>query len=269
MIAIDTHAHVFSQHDTCIATARYTPSYDADIETFIGHLDAHGLSHAVLVQPSFFGSNNQVLLNAIQQAPERLKGVAVVEHHISTDALKDLKNSGIVGIRINLFGLPRPDLNQADWHTFLQRLEQVGLLIELHAPPAYLLHLLPQLAQYQLQVVIDHFARPDPSKGLEDPNYQALFKLLNPQQHWVKVSAYYRLAACEQQLDVAQKAFAQLKSQGMLHRLLWGSDWPHTQHEQWVSYDKVLAMFKRIVSDPSEQALILGLNAAVLFDFVQ
>lgn len=269
MIAIDTHAHVFFQHDSCIATARYTPSYDADIDTFIGHLDAHGLSHAVLVQPSFFGSHNQVLLNAIQHAPERLKGIAVVENDISLNALKDLKNSGIVGIRLNLFGLPRPDLSQADWHAFLQRLEQVQFQIELHAPPAYLVALLPQLAQYHIQVVIDHFARPDPSKGLEDPDYQATLKLLNPQQHWVKVSGYYRLATCEQQLEVAQTAFAQLQSQGMLNRLLWGSDWPHTQHEQWVSYDKAMAMFKSIVPDPKQQSLILGQNAAILFDFVR
>jgi len=29
MNSIDTHAHVFSAHDQFIATARYTPNYDA------------------------------------------------------------------------------------------------------------------------------------------------------------------------------------------------------------------------------------------------
>lgn len=267
MTAIDTHAHVFSQHDQCIATARYTPDYNAPIETFIGHLDTFGLSQAVLIQPSFFGNNNQVMLDAIQYAPERLKGIAVVDHSISLSSLVELKQQGIVGIRLNLFGLPVPDLDQADWQIFMRHLEQVNFQIELHAPPADLIQILPQLNQYQLDIVIDHLGRPDPEKGLDDPNYQAFLKLLNPQRHWIKVSAYYRLAAYEQQVHIAQQAFEQLKSQGLLNKLIWGSDWPHTQHEQHVSYEAALDTFKRIVPDPVEQDLILKLNPKALFHF--
>lgn len=267
MTCIDTHAHVFSKHDQCLQTARYTPNYNATAQDYISRLDELGFTHGVLVQPSFFGTDNHVMLGAIQQYPKRLKGIAVVEHTASLDELKALKAQGIAGIRLNLFGLTVPVLNTPEWNTFLTHLETLEWQLELHAPPAYLVIVLPLLNQYHLDIVIDHFGRIDPIKGIDDPDYQTFLDLLNVEKHWIKVSGFYRLGALPVNIDIAQQAFNLFKNKGFIHRMVWGSDWPHTQHEAKMSYQLVLDTFRKIVPDIEEQKMILGENASRLFKF--
>ena len=88
-------------------------------------LDAHGISHAVLVQPSFLGTDNRFLLEALRAAPQRLQGVAVVAPDIGEPAWQALADGGICGIRLNLVGLPLPDLTQSDWQRLLARAEEL------------------------------------------------------------------------------------------------------------------------------------------------
>ncbi|MFV5516278.1 amidohydrolase family protein [Acinetobacter gerneri] len=267
MFAIDTHAHVFSKNDPCIATARYQPDYDASVSQYLAHLDQHHLSHGVLVQPSFFGFDNHVMLDAIAQHPKRLKGIAVVPYTITINELITLNNQGVVGARINLFGKELPDLTSIEWKSFLNHLSFINWQIELHAPPSYLVQILPYLAEYKLNVVIDHFGRIDPEKGILDPDYQSFLQMLDINQHWIKVSGFYRLGKFPENVARATQAFELLKAKGFLPKMVWGSDWPHTQHESSVNYSQAFETFKQIVTDPEDRKLILGENAKNLFYF--
>lgn len=267
MNAIDTHAHVFSTQDQCIETARYIPHYDASVQSFISHLDSNHLTHGILVQPSFLGTDNHAMLNAIQQYPDRLKGIAVVDHTTPSHELFKLKEQGIVGVRLNLFGLALPSLNTTEWQIFLRTLETLNWQIELHAPPKYLVQLLPQLSEYNINVVIDHFGRVDPIKGIDDPDYQQFLNLLDVKQHWIKVSGFYRLGTDSENINIARQAYNLLKEKGLLHKLIWGSDWPHTQYETTITYAESFNILKKIVVDEKEQFLILNQNPNKLFDF--
>ncbi|KZA36894.1 4-sulfomuconolactone hydrolase [Acinetobacter baumannii] len=207
------------------------------------------------------------MLNAIQQYPDRLKGIAVVQHTTTFNELVNLKAQGIVGVRLNLFGLNLPALNTPDWQKFLRNVESLNWQVELHAPPKYLVQLLPQLNEYSFDVVIDHFGRVDPVKGIEDPDYQKFLSLLNVKQHWIKVSGFYRLGATPSNINIAQQAYNIFKEKGFLHKLIWGSDWPHTQHESLITYEDAIKAFKQIVFDKHEQCLILNQNPTELFGF--
>lgn len=267
MNCIDTHAHVFSTQDHSIETARYAPDYDATVQSFISHLDQHSFTHGILVQPSFLGTNNQAMLNAIQQYPDRLKGIAVIQPSTTFDELLQLKEQGIVGVRLNLFGLNPPALKTPEWQKFLQNVESLNWQVELHAPPKCLVQLLPQLSEYTFEVVIDHFGRVDPVRGINDPDYLKFLSFLNVKQHWIKVSGFYRLGATPNSINTAQHAYNILKEKGFLHKLIWGSDWPHTQHESLITYEDAIHAFKQIVVDEKEQSLILNQNPTELFGF--
>ena len=261
---IDTHAHVFS-HDVDFADkARYTPQYTVTVEDYIQQLDDNGFDKGVLIQPSFLGTDNRYMLAAIAAYPERLKGVAVVDKDIDTVALQQLNEQGIIGARLNLFGKPCPDLTEPSWQRFLERIAQLGWQVEIHATPDYLLKLLPALKAYDVDVVIDHFGRFDPKKGVQDADYQQVLALLDPAQHWVKVSAYYRLGD-DNGVQNATQALALLRAYGMDQRLIWGSDWPHTQHD--IGFAKALATLKTIVNDAALVKQILTVNNAALFHF--
>ena len=75
--AVDTHAHVFTR-DLPMPDQRRAPSgYDARPEDYLQQLDANGISHGVLVQPSFLGTDNSYLVDALRRYPQRLRGIAV------------------------------------------------------------------------------------------------------------------------------------------------------------------------------------------------
>lgn len=263
---VDTHAHVFTKN-VAVSNARYQPSYDATPENYIGLLDAHQMQFGVLIQPSFLGTDNSYMIDTIKQYPSRLKGVAVVPFDSSLSELRSLASQGIVGARLNLFSKSLPEFASNEWLTFISNLSTINWQVELHCPPSYHVPLLTELKKFDVQVVLDHFGRIDPTKGFNDPDYHTLLSLLDPEQHWIKVSGFYRLGQDQEGIALAQQAYNALKEKGMLHRLVWGSDWPHTQHESMITYDKTIDAFHQIVTDPSERELILTTNAYQLFGF--
>ncbi len=50
-------------------------------------------------------------------------------------------------------------------------------------------------------------------------------------------------------------------------RLLWGSDWPHTQFESAVTYGATVAQLEAWLPDPQERGIVLGETPMSLFRF--
>ncbi|MGO1627031.1 MAG: amidohydrolase family protein, partial [Halomonadaceae bacterium] len=80
---VDSHAHIFRNDLPLASHRRYSPNYNATVEQYIGHLDHCGISHGVLVQPSFLGTDNHYLVSALRQYPSRLRGTVVVDRDIT------------------------------------------------------------------------------------------------------------------------------------------------------------------------------------------
>lgn len=265
---VDAHAHVFSQALTLAGGRRYTPDYDATLADYLQHLHANGLSHGVLVQPSFLGTDNRYLLAALQQAPEQLRGVVVVDRDITHDTLQAMARQGVVGVRLNLVGQPLPDFGEPGWAVFFQRLVELGWHVELHRELDDLPHLVRQLLPFGVKLVIDHFGRPDARRGVDQPMFGTLLALGASRQVWLKVSGIYRLAGTpEQNLEFACAAVPLLAQSFGLERLVWGSDWPHTQHENHVSYASVLEQRQALGCSPSMRQALLIDTPSRLFGF--
>ncbi|WP_434651869.1 amidohydrolase family protein [Pseudomonas sp. R3-56] len=268
MTGIDCHAHVFSRELELAAVRRYTPDYDATLAQYLNHLQTHGLSHGVLVQPSFLGTDNRYLLAALEQAPEQLRGVVVVEPDISRVELEEMARLGVVGVRLNLMGTASPDFREILWKDFLGHLAELDWHVELHAPVEHVPGLIRQLMPFGVRLVVDHFGRPDARSGLDQPGYPELMTLGASGQVWMKVSGIYRLAGTEQQnLAFARSALGLLEQSFGAHRLVWGSDWPHTQHEAVIGFDTVMRQLQDLqISLPFMRALMVETPRA-LFRF--
>ncbi|SET73670.1 Predicted metal-dependent hydrolase, TIM-barrel fold [Pseudomonas sp. NFR09] len=265
---IDAHAHVFSQALTLAGERRYTPRYDATLADYLGHLHANGLSHGVLVQPSFLGTDNGYLLAALQQAPDQLRGVVVLERDIPHDALRAMARAGVVGVRLNLVGRALPDFAEPGWKVFFEHLVALGWHVELHREVADLPQLVRQLLPFGIKLVVDHFGRPDARLGVAQRDFAELLDLGLSGQLWLKVSGIYRLGGSPaQNLEFARQAMPLLQQSFGLHRLVWGSDWPHTQHETSVDYPTVIEQRQALGwSTPVAQALLIDTPRA-LFGF--
>jgi predicted TIM-barrel fold metal-dependent hydrolase len=263
---IDTHAHIFEQNLPMVQGRRYSPAYDALVEHYISHLDRNGLSGGVLVQPSFLGKDNHYMLDALKRYPKRLRGIAVVDRTISAEALDDLAQRGVVGIRLNLVGKTLDDYAEPDWQAFFEKLAERGLQVEIQRSFDDFSHFLPAMLTCGVTVVIDHFGLPAGGIDLQKPAHRLLLGMLDNAQLWVKLSASYRSALDEAQ---RQEAFVQLrKACGGIERFLWGSDWPHTQFEDRTDFDAQYALLRALILDETERNQVLINNPAGLFRFV-
>lgn len=227
--AIDTHAHVFLEQLGAVPGSRYAPSGDAALSDYLRLLDAHGIAGAFLVQPSFLGTDNAFMLSAVASAPARLRAVAVVEPDTDDEALSALAARGVVGVRLNLIGKATPDLSALPYRGLLNRLRRGGLFLELHAEGAQWAELLPPARTSGVTLVIDHFGRPSGAAPDGGEDVSPVLAAFGDPRVYVKFSAPYRFPA-----DAAAVARAFLARDA--GRILWGSDWPFTQHREVVDY---------------------------------
>src|SRR5215210_2786159 len=101
--ACDTHAHICGPMERHPYSDRrvYTPP-DALLPAYRHMLETLGVERAVLVQPSVYGSDNTVMLNAMAQLGGHCRAVAVVGDDVSDAELKRLHDAGVRGVRVNV-----------------------------------------------------------------------------------------------------------------------------------------------------------------------
>lgn len=262
VVGVDTHAHIFHRGLPLVPGRRYTLDYDATEADYLARLSGAGLSHGVLVQPSFLGTDNAYMIDALRRNPGKLKGIAAVDPAIGGDTLDEMDAAGVVGIRLNLIGLPVPDCRAEPWAGLFRKLADRDWVVEIHRGAADLSQLLPPILDYGLRVVVDHYGRPDPKLCADDPGFRGLLDLARVGQVWVKISAPYRSdadrAAEVRMSELLRAAFGPA-------RLLWGSDWPHTQFETRASYAGEFAALDYRVPDAAERRRVLVETPAELY----
>ena len=75
---LDAHVHAWPAEAGLRADRTYTPKRAFPVEDLLRVLDSHDIDGAVIVQPSFLGSDNSYLLSCLKAHPDRFRGVAVV-----------------------------------------------------------------------------------------------------------------------------------------------------------------------------------------------
>nr|WP_295834556.1 amidohydrolase family protein [uncultured Azospirillum sp.] len=263
---IDTHAHIFRPDLPMAAGRRYSPAYAAELSDWFALQDKAGFSQGVLIQPSFLGTDNSLIEAALRAHPERLRAVAVVDRSVTEDELDRLGALGFVGARLNLVGRELEDYGAAPWQDFFRRLAARCWQIEIQRRFDDLAEVVPAIAGSGVTVVIDHFGLPQ--GGIDPANRRHadfLDVLRRTPAVWVKLSAPYRAGLTP---DLAARSFDLLREAiGGSDRFVWGSDWPHTQHESETGYAAEVTRMHALIPDPAERTQILVRNPATLFQF--
>ena len=243
--AVDTHFHVVAPTAAfpMAAERSYTPP-PASLAQWHATWAPMGVTHGVVVQPSIYGTDNRVLLHALAQAPDRLVGIAAVSADVTDAELDHLAASGVRGVRMAHFeaGDPRARggfVPFSAFDTLEERLQARGLHLNLFTDSRLLPALANRLARASVPVVIDHMGRTPVQVGLAHAGFQALCDLLHSGNVWVKLSGLGNVST-----DTAAFADVQPLHEALLatrpDRLLWGSDWPHTNPHATAPSAKVL-----------------------------
>lgn len=265
--ACDCHLHVFGPVSHLVEGRSYTPP-DASLDTYQRMMQTLGLSRAVIVQPSVYGTDNRTTMAAVAQGGPEFRAVVVVNDNVDLRVLEKLSAAGARGVRVNaLFSRDahRYDLKQlcrtlADANMHLQ------ILTDVSAAPD-LMDLVPDLP---IPVVFDHFGHVPAQLGIENPGFQALLRLVSNGQAWVKLSAGYRMTECAAPPYHDTLPFAQNLIQANPEKLLWASDWPHPHIGKPMPNDgELLDALADAASDVNTRNQILVENPARLYGFDQ
>ena len=221
----------------------------------------------MLIQPSFLGTDNSFMVENLRAHPDRLRGVAVVPTDAPRDLLAGLARDGVVGIRLNLVGLEIPDFTSGAWPRLLQQLADLDWQVEIHREARDLPKIVDPLVGSGVKVVVDHFGRPDAKLGVDDPGFRHLLASAASGRVWVKISGGYRNGPGGAGEATAKAAIPLLKKTFGVKRMVWGSDWPHTQFETTMSYPKAVAVLKELLPDPKDRKAVLVDTPAALFKF--
>jgi predicted TIM-barrel fold metal-dependent hydrolase len=230
-ISVDSHFHVFEAGQS-VPEARYSPDYAAEFSQWQNAAQQLGVTHGVLVQTSFLGTDNSNLLKHLQQTPDTLRGVAVVAPSASYAQLADLHGQGVRGIRLNLAGQSHDMVTWQAARSLWDAVLCLGWHVELHTDTGALPAVLAAVP-LNIPVVIDHFCRPEKA-SLQDETVRAVQNRVAAVSApiYVKLSAAYRLKTEINPKDLAGLWLAELGE----NALLWGSDWPCTNFESKADY---------------------------------
>jgi predicted TIM-barrel fold metal-dependent hydrolase len=263
MRAVDTHAHVFSQQCRIVPDARYRPAYFALAQDWISLWPGAQVSHGVLVQPSFLGTDNRYLLEQLDLYGDRMRGVAVVAPGTSRSDLAAWNEIGVRGIRLNLIGVEGLDAYAGpEWQTLFAMLADLGWHVEIQCEGERLPRLFACLGAAPPALVFDHFGLPDPQAGGNCAGVTAILREAAKRRLYVKLSAPYRLRGADAHY-YARRYAAELGAE----RLLWGSDWPWTNHEAGRRYMACRELLDAWISSASDRQAILWDAPGALYGF--
>ncbi|MFK4812284.1 amidohydrolase family protein [Devosia sp. ZW T5_3] len=221
--ACDSHFHVFEAGAPLASPRSYTPQ-NLTIADWQLYAEAAGIARGVLVQPSVYGLDNRAMLRAIAGDSERLRGIAVVAPDISTEALRELDAAGVRGIRINTRNKAGVALDAVG--ELLGKVAPLGWSVQFQLRAEQLADV-AALEHGETPLVLDHLAFIRFGEVDTGARLDALRHLLDRPNVYTKISAPYRLTASTDYADVGAAITALAASHP--HRLLWGSDWPHTE----------------------------------------
>lgn len=226
--AVDAHCHVFGPADAFpfAPERKYTPG-DAGKEMLFALRDHLGLSRNVIVQASCHGKDNSAMIDALQAADGRARGVAVVAHDIGDDELDQMHAAGVRGVRFNFVKRLVDATPREVFMATAERVQRLGWHIVVYFEAPDLADLTPFLKQLPGIVVVDHLGRPDVTQPVDGPGFQAFANLMADMPNlWTKVSCPERLTVAGPPYDDVVP-FQRHLVEHFSDRVLWGTDWPH------------------------------------------
>ena len=264
---IDCHAHVF--HPSRFALTRPVPaSLDLGActpERYLGVLDEHGVSNAVLVQPTTgYDHDHACLLNALNAANGRWRGIARLHPAQARAQVAILDHPLVCGVRLDLVNDGLGTLGHPDFPWLLGALRERDAVLQVQCEGDQLAAVLEVAGDAGVRIVVDHCGRPDPAAGLVQPGFAALLEL-GRRGHFVKLCGAFRFSRMAYPHPDVTPFVEALLATFTRDRCVWGSDWPFLHHADKVRYGQAVDLATAWVGTPHS----LDAAARRLFGFTE
>jgi predicted TIM-barrel fold metal-dependent hydrolase len=266
-LACDAHMHVFGPLDKYphVEHPHYTLP-DGKLTHYLQMMSVLKLKRFVIVQPSFYGTDNRCMIDALNVAGSIARGVVMIDEATGAATLDGFHAAGVRAVRLDLFA--RSALPTAEIQQYITRMASLcaslGWHVQFYAPGWVVRNLIPFLADVRIDFVIDHMGYMLEEDGLTPADFERLLSLLKDGNCWLKLSAPYRIAKHRGYEAVAPMAKAII--QAAPQKVIWGSDWPHIP-DSTRDTGELLNLLGTWTDHPAVRTMILSDNPARLFDY--
>ncbi|WWC93845.1 hypothetical protein V866_000681 [Kwoniella sp. B9012] len=241
----DVHHHIFDLDKFPLSPSRHFTPSPAPLPSFEAFQHSLGIEHASIAHGLSFGTDPSSLLYYLKYFEGTARAYACIDIEKATDEeIQSMKDQGVSGIRIDYhLHKAQHDLNKQIecLERYSERIAPFGWGLQIYHPhPEYYDKLAPVISSLPVSVVVDHFAGLKTQSLLKyqgidagsfdsstQPGLQALCNLLKDNKLWIKLSAPYRCSEDPTYDDM--KPLVRALVDANPDRVLYGSDWPHTQ----------------------------------------
>lgn len=265
--ACDAQIHVFGDYGRYpLARGRaYDPPQDATIAEALRMRAALGFERAVIVQPTAYGTDHRLLLDALAAAPH-YRGTAIVDDSVSDAELARLHAAGVRGARFNfkaeMGAIPDPE----ELLRSIRRIAELGWHAKIRSSGEELLGHAALLERIDITVMLDHMGHLDLRRGVDQPAVRLILELLHGRGWWVMLSNADKHddAPWDNATAVARAFIAAAPD-----RVVWASDWPHLGYRDKPvpNTADIYGLASRFAPDDATFRRLLVENPARLYGF--
>ena len=162
--AIDSHMHVIGPFDKFPLSPKslYQPFAATWQEQKDILCDKLGFWGYVVVQATCHGTDNRVVVDALEHMEGRAAGVATIDESVSLDEIKRMHEAGVRGIRFAFLPHIASETTPADAiERLAHKVAPFGWHVDLYFLPQTFEVMEPLILKLPTTVIIDHMGRPD------------------------------------------------------------------------------------------------------------
>jgi D-galactarolactone isomerase len=263
--AADCHHHIYDARYPADPQAALRPG-DALVEDYRALQRRIGTTRHVIVQPSTYGTDDRVTLDALASFGPEARAVAVVNDSVPDAELKRMDTLGVRGIRFNLAQAGATTAEMIE--PLSKRVNGLGWHIQINATAATIMSIMDILDRVPSPIVFDHLAHVPQPAGINDPLFARVRALIDKGKTWVKLSGAYQDTKVGPPTYADSSTVARAYVKAAPERMVWGSDWPHPSERQVKPDDALLFdLLADWAPDESVRHRILVQNAEALYGF--
>ena len=273
---IDAHVHVWTPDTQNYPLASGFTKADMKPASFtpgqlFGHCRPEGVSRIVLIQMSYYKTDNRYMLDMMAAHPGTFSGVAIIDENAADvrGRMKALKQQGVRGFRIytggsDVAGWLGSAGMKAMWKVAAEENLNMCLLINPEAlgPVSRMCEQFPDTP-----VVIDHFARLGMKGVVDRAGLDSLLHLSKHSKVTLKTSAFYALGKKQAPYLDLGPMIRECRDAFGADRLMWASDCPFQVDPGHNYHDSIALVRDRLdfLTDADRKAMLRGTAERVFF----
>ncbi len=263
----DCHMHIIDRR-FLFAQGALPLNREARVEDYRRLQARYGLQRAVVVQATYYGTDNSCVLESLREFGGTARGVVVVDGGASLETLRRFRAAGVQGIRCRM--TDRAVVAWEDIPRLAKSAADLGWHIQLQMDGRRLHEREDMIRELPCDVVIEHSGKFMEPVDVSHPGLAALLRLLDTGRVWVKLSGIYNTSLSGPPLYADLENLTRTLVRHAPGHMVWASDWPFvlTADEDLPRVGDLIGAMLRWVPEQELRKKIFSDNPARLYKFL-